>query len=639
MGRHGRIDGLVRRGEVEHLQLTVVRLEFAILDDGIDERGINRILDGHFVAEAVDCSNRAQFQDVCAIELFRIGVAFHSIVMCTANDRDEVADIVVERAALCHTNLLGLACLEFGGRHVDVVGNHAAAVPETGATERGKDRIAHPASIVDVGFVNSTGRNRQSHVVIVTRPAGRQVANGKGPELGRILHVFAEPCGIIRIELGSGNVSITVENFGIQEGAVMDCRGNSRGTTVFPFECHNVVGAHADNRGIELDRGFRVGNLGERVFARSEGRVIFVRDTDCNVVCTLVLHHEHPAVLDVGKSLDPVGVHAERGEELCAATGNRSLHGQVVGVIFGNCALGREHQDRSRLVTHHASIVGSFVSRSDVNILSVDTGNDELAESLGVAVGRTVHKVAHDEARIDCQCNTERIRVAIHQVIGLPHDVIGGHCTASGARVSTHDREEDRVAIATGLVTVLEAFVGKHLEVHVGTGCDRLGNVVDLTGHAVTGSTIGLVAGSGKVFDIDRILLTFFPLGSLAVEGHDKAVGLQVALAGVTHVDFFAIGTDILDMSAGIEHGAGSIQALVILPVVETDTESPVHRGGIGQLGDLVQLALGGEADNSANRVRILEHGVLRTVFEFYTNSRCPHFCSHGKPHGCYFSA
>ena len=281
----------------------------------------------------------------------------------------------------------------------------------------------------------------------------------------------------------------------------------------------------------------------------------------------------------------------------------------------------------------------SRICSCNIDILAINSLNNELAERLGVVVGRAIDNVANNEPGIDCQGNAERIRVAVLQVIGLSHDVIGSNCAASGARVRTHDSEEDRITLTTGLVAVLEAFVGKHLEVHIGTRCNRLGHIVNLTGHTVTGSAIGLVPGSSKVFDVNRILLTLFLLSGLAVEGHDKAVGLQVALAGVAHVNFFAIGTDILDMSAGIEHGAGSIQALVILPVVETDTESPVHRGGIGQLGDLVQLTLGGEADNSANRVRILEHGVLRTVFEFYTNSRCPHFCSHGKPHGCYFSA
>ena len=234
MGGHGRVGGLVRVREVQHLQLTVIRLEFTIRNDSVDERGINRILDGHFVGEAVDCRNRAQFQDVGTGELFRVFRTFNDVIMGTANDGHEITDIVVESASLGHTDL-GFTSLELTGLHVEVVGNHVAGISKTAAAERGKDCIAHPGRIVEVTFLGTTGRDSQRHIVVITGPAGREVANGKIAELGGVGHIFYKPGGIVHIETGASHFTSIVNHIGKQECAGMDGRGGSRGATIFPF--------------------------------------------------------------------------------------------------------------------------------------------------------------------------------------------------------------------------------------------------------------------------------------------------------------------------------------------------------------------------------------------------------------------
>ena len=78
---HCGIHGLICGGKIKQLQLTVIILEFRIgtlngLGNGFDKYAINRILNGNFVRKSVDCSDRAELQDIIAAKRERVTIGF-----------------------------------------------------------------------------------------------------------------------------------------------------------------------------------------------------------------------------------------------------------------------------------------------------------------------------------------------------------------------------------------------------------------------------------------------------------------------------------------------------------------------------------------------------------------------------------
>ena len=363
--------------------------------------------------------------------------------------------------------------------------------------------------------------------------------------------------------------------------------------------------------------------------------------TDVNVVAILVLKRETVTRLNDGRSLGFVITPLGSGKLLHTLTSHSGLDVHIVETVFDSGIRIREDDGIEILRT-----TGRVFFRNFKGYLLVFNVSNSSKGVLVIVLGsrsREQHGVANRESRHRRQGHNDRRSVSA--VVRLANNFETVECAVGIAGVAVHNGKEHHISAVftiplTSLVAIGIVFGSRKTEVHVLTGSHRFSDVVNLTSHTISGCTVSLETGSGKVFNLERSLVGLaFVLASILVERNHKGISLQITLTRVGTVDFFAIRTDKFDNATGVKHGTSSIHSLVVLIALVAITQLCVLFGGRVHLDDFVQFTLRSKTDDTSGSCWILDYGVggIIAQLDSYTR-RKTHFSSHSLPHGTFVS-